>query len=121
MLLISQLSKETGIAIHTIRFYEKFGLIKGQKNPEVKSNNYHYYDEEVVYKLGLVNDAKSAGFTLSEIKKLIDAWYSKRISQSKKIEILDDKIIEIEAKIKQLKDIKKQIAFLKKEVEEKDC
>lgn len=30
-LLISQLSKATGIPAHTIRYYEKFGLFRGKK------------------------------------------------------------------------------------------
>lgn len=69
MKLISQLSKETAIPIATIRFYEKCGLFKGKKIAETKSNNYAYYDEEVVDKLELIKDAKSVGFTLSEIKE----------------------------------------------------
>ncbi len=121
MKLINQLSKETGIPIASIRFYEKLGLFTGKKNNNVKSNNYTYYDDEVVSKLDLIRDAKSIGFTLSEIKELIDAWYSKRITKLKKLEILDNKLFQIEEKIKELKAVKKQIAFLKSEVEKYDC
>ncbi len=121
MLLINQLSKQTGIPIHTIRFYEKYGLFKGKRKPENKSNNYNYYDDDIVYKLELINDAKSVGFTLLEIKKLIDAWFSKRISKEKKLKILDEKLLSIDEKIKQLKVVKKQIAVLKAEVELNDC
>lgn len=121
MKLINQLSKETGIPIATIRFYEKTGLFAGKKKIDVKSNNYTYYDDEVIDKLELIRDAKSIGFTLSEIKELIDAWYSKRISKEKKLSILDDKLSQIEEKIKELKSVKKQIAFLKSEVEKFDC
>ncbi|MBI3233457.1 MAG: MerR family DNA-binding transcriptional regulator, partial [Bacteroidetes bacterium] len=39
MILVNKLSKETGIPIHTIRFYEKSGLIKGKKDETKKSNN----------------------------------------------------------------------------------
>ena len=121
MKLINQLSKETGIPIATIRFYEKSGLFNGKKKSEVKSNNYTYYDDEVIDKLELIRDAKSIGFTLSEIKELIAAWYSKRISKEKKLSILDNKLSQIDKKIKELKSVKKQIAFLKSEVEKYDC
>ncbi|MBI3139369.1 MAG: MerR family transcriptional regulator [Sphingobacteriales bacterium] len=120
MKLINQLSKETGIPIATIRFYEKTGLFAGKKKADVKSNNYTYYDDEVVGKLDLIRDAKSIGFTLSEIKELIDAWYSKQISKEKKLAILDSKLSQIEEKIKELKSVKKQIAFFKSEVENFD-
>lgn len=121
MKLINQLSKETGIPIATIRFYEKYGLFAGKKKTEVKSNNYTYYDDEVVDKLDLIRDAKSVGFTLSEIKELIDAWYSKQITKEEKLAILDNKLSQIEEKINELKAVKQQIAFLKSEVEKFDC
>lgn len=121
MKLVSQLSKETGVSIPTIRFYEKLGLFKGSKKEGVTSNNYSYYDEEVVEKLELIRDAKSAGFTLSEITELIDAWYSKKISKQEKLEILDRKLAQIDDKIKELICVKEQIAYLKSEVEEHDC
>jgi MerR family transcriptional regulator, copper efflux regulator len=120
-MLINELSKATGISAFTIRYYEKTGLIKGNRNNNIKTNNYLQYNEECIEKLALIKDAKSAGFTLKEIKNLIDAWYSKKLSVAKKIQILDQKITEIDDKIKELKDIKKTIAYLKKEVLTKDC
>ncbi|MDI1234178.1 MAG: MerR family transcriptional regulator [bacterium] len=121
MKLINQLSKETGLPIATIRFYEKSGLFKGQKKKGITTNNYTYYDDEVTEKLDLIRDAKSVGFTLSEIKELIDAWYNKRISKPKKMEILDAKLAQINDKIKELNAVKKQINYLKREVEKYDC
>jgi MerR family transcriptional regulator, copper efflux regulator len=120
-MLINQLSKQTGISAFTIRYYEKLGLIKGKKNESIKSNNYLHYNDEAIEKLELIKDAKSAGFTLSEIKNLIDAWFSKKLSVTKKNQILDEKIIQLDEKIKELKGIKKTIAYLKKEVLAKDC
>jgi MerR family transcriptional regulator, copper efflux regulator len=121
MLLISQLAKQTATPVHTIRYYEKYGLFKGKKNTTVKSNNYTWYDEEVVDKLELIDEAKAIGFSLSEIKTLIDAWYSKRLSMEKKKEVLENKIKEIEAKIAQLKNVKKLIREGIREVEEGLC
>lgn len=120
-MLINELSKITGVSAHTIRYYEKYGLIKGKRKEGVKSNNYFHYDEEAVEKLELIRDAKSIGFTLNEIKQLIDAWFSKKFTISKKVAILDEKLHSIDEKIKQLKEVKKAIAAFKKEVEEFDC
>jgi MerR family transcriptional regulator, copper efflux regulator len=120
-MLINELSKQTGVTAHTIRYYEKFGLIKGTQKVEVKSNNYFHYDDESVYKLELIRDAKAAGFTLNEIKQLIDAWYSGKFSIAQKIAILDEKLVSIDEKIQQLNEVKQLIAELKKEVEITDC
>ena len=120
-MLINELSKKTGVSAHTIRYYEKYGLIKGSRKEHIKSNNYYHYSEETVYKLDLIRDAKKIGFTLKEIKHLIDSWYSRRLSKEKKMAVLDQKIKSIEEKISQLKIMKKLIADFKKEVEEFDC
>jgi MerR family transcriptional regulator, copper efflux regulator len=120
-MLINELSKATGLSAHTIRYYEKYGLIKGKKKDTVKTNNYLHYDEEIIEKLELIRDAKTIGFSLQEIKLLLEAWYSKRFTIAKKIEILDTKMNSIDEKITQLKEMKKMITAFKKEVEINDC
>jgi MerR family copper efflux transcriptional regulator len=120
-MLINELSKRTGVTAHTIRFYEKSGLIKGKRDESVKSNNYFQYGEETVEKLELIRDAKSIGFTLSEIGQLIDAWYNNKITIAEKLKVLDEKLISIDDKIKQLKEMKKLISEFKKSVETEGC
>lgn len=121
MKLISQLSKETGTPVHTIRYYERYGLFKGKKDANVTSNNYTWYEEEVVEKLELIQEAKKIGFSLSEIKVLIDAWHSKRLSAERKKEILEAKIKEIDERIGHLKSMKKLIYQGIKDVENNGC
>lgn len=121
MKLISQLSKETGTPIHTIRYYENYGLFKGKKDAIVKSNNYTYYDEEVIDKMEMIKEAKAIGFTLSEIKVIIDAWHSKKLPVEKRKQILFSKIKEIDEKINHLKTVKKRIVELIKGVGNGEC
>jgi MerR family Zn(II)-responsive transcriptional regulator of zntA len=120
-MLISELSKRTGVSVHTIRFYEKSGLIQGRRKVEVKSNRYFHYNDEAVEKLELIKDAKSVGFTLQEINQLMDAWYSNRLSVAKKLAVLDAKILSIDEKIKQLRDMKKLVSEFKRNITEESC
>lgn len=120
-MLINELSKRTGISSHTIRFYEKSGLIKGKRDENVKTNKYFHYDEETVGKLELVRDAKSVGFTISEIAQLMDAWYNNKMTVPKKLAVLDEKLLSIDDRIKQLKEMKKMINRFKKDVVEDGC
>ena len=99
MLLINQLSKKTDVPVHTIRYYERFGLFEGKKDAAVKSNNYAWYDDNVVEKLELIKEAKEVGFTLSEIKELLDAWHGNQLSVEQKKQVLLNKIKEIDGKI----------------------
>lgn len=120
-MLISELSRHTGLSIDTIRFYQKVGLVKGQRKAGVQSNNYLHYCEADIEKLELIQDAKSVGFTLAEIGQLLDAWYNKRFNKTKKLALLDEKLSAIDQKIAHLKEIKKLIADFKKSVAEDAC
>ncbi len=121
LMLINELSKKTGLSPHTIRFYEKSGLIEGKQNEAVKSNNYFHYDEVTVEKLEFISDAKSVGFTIKEIGQMIDAWYKQKYTKEQKLEILDDKLISLEQKMKEIKEMKKQILQFKEDVVNDRC
>ena len=120
-MLINELSKKTGISAHTIRFYEKSGLIKGKRDESITSNNYFHYDEETIEQLEFISDAKSVGFTIREIGQLIDAWYNNRFSKEEKLNILNEKLHSLEQKIKEIKEMKKQIDSFKKDVLNDKC
>jgi MerR family transcriptional regulator, copper efflux regulator len=114
-MLINQLSKESGVSIHTIRYYQKYGLIAGKINTST-TNQYYQYTDDDIEKLILIQDAKSAGFTLAEIKNLLQVWFSKKLSIDKKIKVLDDKLLDLDEKILQIKTVKKIIVQFKKDI-----
>jgi MerR family copper efflux transcriptional regulator len=120
-MLINELSKRTGVAIATLRYYENYGLFKGVTDEKVKTNNYKDYDESIVEKIEMIKGAKEAGFTLSEIKKLLDSWYNKRLSSHKKVEVVKSKISEIDDKIHQLKKVRKLLTECIVDIEKGNC
>lgn len=120
-MLINELAKRTGITAHTIRFYEKSGLIQGKRDESVTSNNYFHYDEETVEKLELIKDAKSIGFTISEISNLMDAWYSNKMTIADKLAVLKNKMQTIDEKIEQLLEMKQMIGEFMHTVENENC
>lgn len=120
-MLINELSKKTGISTHTIRFYEKSGLIEGKQDASVKSNNYYHYDEVTIEKLEFISEAKSVGFTIKQIGQMIDAWYNQKYTKEQKLEILDDKLISLEQKMVEIKGMKKQLLQFKNDVLNDRC
>ena len=120
-MLINELSKKTGITAHTIRFYEKSGLIKGERNDAVKSNNYFHYNEETVERLEFIREAKSVGFTISEISQIITAWYGDQYSKNDKLTLLDEKLASLEQKIIEITEMKKLINQFKQDVLNDEC
>ena len=120
-MLISELSKRTGVSVHTLRYYENYGLIAGTADETVKSNNYKQYDEILIEKVEWIIQAKKAGFTLSEIRKSLNDWFGNKLPEKEKIEIVQKKIDEVDMKIRELKQVKKFLLESLKEVENGDC
>jgi len=120
-MLISEFAKRTGVSIHTLRYYENYGLFKGKADESVKTNNYKQYDESLIEKVQLIKEAKEIGFTLSEIKDLLEDWFSNKLSEEKKIEVLKFKIKEIDNKINQFKGVRKMLIDGIQEVRDGKC
>ena len=67
-LRIGEVSKQTGVGIEALRFYEKLGLLG---NPGRTSSNYRLYSPEILERLDFIKRAQVLGFTLSEIARII--------------------------------------------------
>lgn len=120
-MLINELSKRTGISIHTLRYYENLGLIKGRIDENVKSNKYKQYDEIAVEKVNWIVEAKKVDLTLAEINTLLGDWFNKKLTANEKIELVEKKIREVDSKINHLKDVKRFMLQAKKDVENGLC
>ncbi|MDD0852036.1 MerR family transcriptional regulator [Halobacteriovorax sp. GB3] len=107
-MLIGELSKALGIPSSTIRYYEKINLI-----PKMRANNgYRNYPDEIVHLLKLIIQAKELGFTLSEIKELSSLIQDLGQERGKIRLKLEDKLHDLENRIKELRTFKKNISAL---------
>lgn len=104
-MLIGELSKKTGISKDTIRFYEKMGLITSTDR-QAGSRIYKEYSTEAIERLLMINQGKKLGFTLGEIKQLMQDWEEGMMSKQDKIRIIKSKLEEINQKMEQLATIK---------------
>lgn len=100
-MLIGDLAKKAGVSRHTIRYYEDLGLISVGKK-ERRENNYKEYSLEALDKILTINKLKILGFTLTEIKEIINIFLEEANpcadildSVNKKIHLLDQKMIEL--------------------------
>ena len=105
-MLINELSKRTGLSIHTIRYYENLGMIKGLTDEKVVSNNYKHYDANTIERLEIIIEAREVGFTLAEIKKILTSWFETIDSKPETLELFQAKIKEIDDKMKYFKQTK---------------
>ena len=61
--------EQTGVDRETLRFYERKSLLPDTKRT---SSGYRIYPDEIIPRINFITTAKSAGFTLREIKELIE-------------------------------------------------
>ena len=69
MYSIQEISQKTGLSAHTLRYYEKEGLIKGVKRSE---GGFRQYTDEDLEALGLICCLKNTGMSLREIARFVD-------------------------------------------------
>ena len=108
-MLIGELSQKTGLSKDTIRYYEKLGLIGF--NSQRADNNYRQYDDETVEHLLFIKQGKMMGFTLSEIKTIIDDWQTGSMTQEQKLKAVQSKIEQVEAQMDQLQTFKRYLVI----------
>ena len=112
-MLIGELSKASGLSRDTIRFYEKNGLIAVSKK-ERRFNNYKEYSEETLKRLLSIKQLKGFGFTLNEIADLLDMLDVNEATCKNVSHKIDEKVLLVNQKIKELKAVRKQLLDGKK-------
>jgi DNA-binding transcriptional MerR regulator len=68
-LKIGEVAKRSGIGIETLRFYERSGVLE---SPSRTESGYRVYDEAVLERLAFIKQAQALGFSLDEVKRIID-------------------------------------------------
>ncbi len=106
---IGQVARESGIGIETVRFYEREGLLEA---PVRRSSGYRQFDENAIHRLRFIKQAQRLGFTLREIKELLSLKLDPDCSRAKVRERAVAKVEDIDARIKELKRMKKALAPL---------
>jgi DNA-binding transcriptional MerR regulator len=67
-MLIGEVARRSGVASHTIRFYEHQRLVS---RPARASSGYRQYSEDILAELGFIRRAQQLGFTLDEIREIL--------------------------------------------------
>lgn len=108
---ISEVAKEFGVTTRTIRYYEEIGLLK----PSRSEGNRRYYSSADLAKLKLIKRGKQFGFQLDEIKEMVllfdrDRTGKKQLERT--IEYGKMRVEEVERKIMELEEMKREMEKL---------
>lgn len=71
---IGQIAKASGVSSKMIRHYEAIGLIEESRRTE---SNYRTYSAQDLHILRFIKSARSLGFSLDDIGRLLSLWKDK--------------------------------------------
>lgn len=106
---IGEAAKTAGVNAKFIRHYETRGIIPKALRTDT---GYRVYSENDVHILRFVKQARNLGFSLPEIKKLVNLWRNKN-RKSEEVKTITTKHIQaLDAKIRELESIKRALENL---------
>jgi len=96
-LSIGKLAAAGGVGVETIRYYQRRGLLQ----TPTRDREIRRYGSDDLRRLRFIRQAQSAGFTLEEIKELLDLDASEDRPRARelaraRVKALDEKIAELE-------------------------
>jgi len=108
-LSISEVARQAGVGVETIRFYERKGLIK---EPPRRASGYRQFSLDAVKRIRFIKRAQELGFSLSEIADLLSLRavpYSSCKDVKRRAEA---KLADIERKLQDLQRMRKTLMQL---------
>ena len=106
---IGALSAATGCKIETIRYYEKIGLLPA---PGRTAGGFRVYAEEHRRRLAFIRHGRDLGLSIDAIRELLGLASDRRRSCARIDRIVEEHLVEIEAKIAGLSQLRDQLRAL---------
>ncbi len=105
-LKIGELAKQTGLAVGTLRYYSDLKLLQ----PAHRANNgYRYYSQDASQQVEFIKKAQAIGFTLEEIKQILDVRDLGEKPCALVQSLLDSKIEQIQIQIRRMSLFKAEL------------
>lgn len=96
LLTIGQVAKQVNVRTSTLRFYEKEGLLQ----PNGRSDSgYRLYHPDAVQKIHLIQRAQRLGFSLADIRPLLQTWETGRLDDEAVLKTAENRYLALEEQI----------------------
>jgi len=108
-LSIGKLAASSGVGVETVRFYQRRGLLP----QPARDDGIRRYGSDDVRRLRFIKQAQAAGFTLEEIKELLDLDASEDRSRAR--ELANARVNALDARIAELQRARDALRRLARE------
>lgn len=96
LLTIGQVAKQVNVRTSTLRFYEKEGLLQ----PNGRSDSgYRLYHPDAVQKIHLIQRAQRLGFSLADIRPLLQAWETGKLDDEAVLKTAEARYLALEEQL----------------------
>ena len=116
LLTVGRLARTAQVGVSTLRFYERAGLLP---KPLRTASNYRLYPNEAARRIRFVRRAQQLGFTLNEIKQLLNLRVGGDSTCADVRERAEAKIRDIDERIGSLRRMERALAKLASECGQK--
>ena len=106
LLKIGDVSKRSGVGIEALRFYEKGGLLD---KPSRTYSGYRVYGEEVLDRLAFIKQAQALGYSLDEIRRIIDDARKGESPCDEVREIVRRRMAELDERLRELHRYRREL------------
>ena len=102
LLTISEVARQAGLRPSAIRYYEQVGVLV----PAQRSSGQRRYDTSVLYRLAVIQRARTTGFSLEEIRELFFGFRPVASASQRWRKLSQRKIAELELLMAQIKSMR---------------
>lgn len=106
---IGEVARRADVNKETVRYYEKRGLIP---EPDRRRSGYRIFTQRHIDRIRFIKRAQELGFTLSEIKELLELRMDEDTTCSEIKTEAEEKYRDVESKIQDLRRIKETLIDL---------
>lgn len=107
LMKIGEVSKRSGIGIEALRFYEKSGLLD---KPVRTDSGYRMYDARVLERLIFIKRAQFLGFSLDDIKRIIDERRAGQSPCAEVRELMRLRLHELDERVREMQRYHQELA-----------
>ena len=106
MLTVGKLAGQCGLSADTIRYYERMGILPPARRG---ANGYRFFPPEAVQRVGLIQRALEAGFTIADLQRVLRVRDRGGAPCRQVLAIAETRLAELDARIRALTALRRDL------------
>src|SRR5580704_11648740 len=104
---IGELARVAGVAVSTVRFYERRGLLKPDGRTQ---SNYRTYSSRTAERLKFIRAAQATGFSLKDIREMLTLTYSDEPPCDEVAALIGHRLDDVKQRLRELRRIESALS-----------